>query len=211
MQGGAKVGLELWVRDTKFIVVLFNNYDIIFHVNNCKAAFAASCVSFPILSLLILCHPVLGNWHFLPVCVFSFDCLNKFFFRVVFHFTQYILFMCFFIKLCVHKYTWFLAILVEMDHWKSNLQMRGGVCLRSEAGLGWRWEGATDVGGAEWEANLGWGAWGAGRSGGEMSNHTGWRLGAAGCCWSLVTVIPRCCSQPNVMQATQSRDRSWAA
>ena len=113
---GAKVGLELWVRDTKFIVVLFNNYDIIFHVNNCKAAFAASCVSFPILSLLISFHPVLGNWHFLPVCVFSYYCPNKFFFRVVLNFIRYILLMYFFIKLHVHRYTWFLAILVAMDH-----------------------------------------------------------------------------------------------
>ena len=71
--------------------------------------------------------------------------------------------------------------------------------------------GATDVGGAGWEANLRWGAWGAGKSGGEMSNHVGWKLGAASCCWSLVSVVPRCCSQPKLTQATQTRDRSWAA
>ena len=73
-----------------------------------------------------------------------------------------------------------------------------------------RWEGATDVGGAWWEANLGWGAWRACNSGGERRNHVGWKLGAAGCQWLLVSVVPRCCSQPKLTQAKQTRDRSWA-
>ena len=59
IQDGRKIGLELRVRETKFIVVfLFNNYDIIFHVNNCKAAFAPSCVSVPILSLSVFLYPM---------------------------------------------------------------------------------------------------------------------------------------------------------
>ena len=46
-------------RETKLnVALLFNNYDGIFHVNNCKAAFAASCVSVPILSLSIFFHPM---------------------------------------------------------------------------------------------------------------------------------------------------------
>ena len=59
IQDGRKIGSELRVRESKFIVVLlFNNYDIIFHVNNCKAALAASCAYFPILSLSIFLYPM---------------------------------------------------------------------------------------------------------------------------------------------------------
>ena len=59
IQDGRKIGSELRVRESKFIVVLlFNNYDIIFHVNNCKAAFAPSCVSVPVLSLSVLSYPM---------------------------------------------------------------------------------------------------------------------------------------------------------
>ena len=59
--------------------------------------------------------------------------------------------------------------------------MRGGACLRSEAGLGCRWEGwpGQRCGWGGWEANLGWQAWGAGSSGPEMSIHMDPRLGAA--------------------------------
>ena len=57
IQDGRKI--ELRVRETKFIVVLlFNNYDIIFHVNNCKAAFAPSCVSVPVLSPSVFLYPM---------------------------------------------------------------------------------------------------------------------------------------------------------
>ena len=59
IQDGRRIGSELRVRETKFIVVLlFNNYDIIFHVNNCKAAFAPPCVSVPVLSLSVFLYPV---------------------------------------------------------------------------------------------------------------------------------------------------------
>ena len=41
IQDRAKVGLQLWVWETPFILVLlFINYCIIFHTNNCKPTFA---------------------------------------------------------------------------------------------------------------------------------------------------------------------------
>ena len=44
-QGVAKVGLQLWICTTDFIfVLLFINYCISFHMNNCKPTFAPPCV-----------------------------------------------------------------------------------------------------------------------------------------------------------------------
>ena len=40
IQDGAQVGLQLWVHETEFILVLlFINYCIIFHMNNYKPTF----------------------------------------------------------------------------------------------------------------------------------------------------------------------------
>ena len=45
-QGGAKVGLQLWVWETEFtLVLLVINYCIIFHVNNYKPTSAPPCIS----------------------------------------------------------------------------------------------------------------------------------------------------------------------
>ena len=45
VQGGARVGFQLWVRKADFILVLlFTNYCIIFHTNNCKPSFAPPCM-----------------------------------------------------------------------------------------------------------------------------------------------------------------------
>ena len=56
---------------------------------------------------------------------------------------------------------------------------------RQDWAAGERGGRARDVGGAGWEANWGWQAWGAGSSGREMSNHVDSRLGAAAGCRSL--------------------------
>ena len=40
MGGGTKVGLQLWVHETQFIIVLFINYYIIFRTDNYKPTFA---------------------------------------------------------------------------------------------------------------------------------------------------------------------------
>ena len=47
LQGGGKVGLQLYVK--QFILVLwFISYYIIFHMNNCKSTFACSCACIPL-------------------------------------------------------------------------------------------------------------------------------------------------------------------
>lgn len=41
VQGGAKAGLQLWLRETEFILVLsFINYCVVSHTNNCQATSA---------------------------------------------------------------------------------------------------------------------------------------------------------------------------
>ena len=43
--GWGKVGLQLEVYETEFILVLLHiNYCIIFHTNNCKPTFAPPCI-----------------------------------------------------------------------------------------------------------------------------------------------------------------------
>ena len=42
IQGGAKVGLQLWVHDTVYSYII--NYCIIFHTNNCNPTFAPPCM-----------------------------------------------------------------------------------------------------------------------------------------------------------------------
>lgn len=43
IQGVANVGSQLWVCETQFIIVLFIQYCIIFHINNCKPIFVPPC------------------------------------------------------------------------------------------------------------------------------------------------------------------------
>ena len=43
MQGGTKIGLQLWVHK-KIILVLFVNYCITFYMNNCNPPFAPPCI-----------------------------------------------------------------------------------------------------------------------------------------------------------------------
>ena len=44
IQGGEKAGLHLQACETQFILVLFINYCIIFHTNNCKPTLAPPCI-----------------------------------------------------------------------------------------------------------------------------------------------------------------------
>lgn len=44
VQGGSKVGLELWVWETEFIFDLLFINCIIFHANNCTPTFAQPCI-----------------------------------------------------------------------------------------------------------------------------------------------------------------------
>ena len=44
IQGGAKVGLQLYVKQF-ILILLFINHSIIFHMNNYKPTFASPCIT----------------------------------------------------------------------------------------------------------------------------------------------------------------------
>ena len=78
--GVGKVGLQLWVCDTEFILVLlFINYCIIFHMNNCKPTFAHPCVCKMITAIKLINDP--APYRVIPFCVmrtFKIYFLSKF-------------------------------------------------------------------------------------------------------------------------------------
>ena len=86
----------------------------------------------------------------------------------------------------------------------SKVRGRTGLEVRGGHRCGWGWVGGKfRLGGVR-----GWQFWGRDEQARALEVRWCWKLGAAGCRWLLVAVVRRCCSQPKLMQATQSRDRS---